>query len=64
MELENSQQMFAALKNDDYIEFSKAVKQELAYKAKNHPFFSAKAAQMKSFKDIEAMYANIKGLNK
>ena len=42
MELENSQQMFAALKNDDYIEFAKAVKQELAYKAKNHPFLVLK----------------------
>lgn len=54
------------LQNNDFVEFSKAVKQELFNKVANHPFVKSRSDSVEKYNKIETLYTDVKtaGANK
>lgn len=52
------------VQNQDFIEFSKAIKKELTNRIYQDPFVSAKKAEIEKYSKINALYKEVNKSNK
>lgn len=58
--MENSEEIFKALEDDDFVSFSKSIKAELDRKVKDHPMTINHQSEFEKYQGIEALYAKAK----
>lgn len=47
------------VQNGDFVEFSKAIKQELSQRIHDHPYVKAKSGEVKKFDDAQNIYKEL-----
>ena len=48
------------VRDEKFMEFSKAIKTELSAKIMKHPYFASQAAKMKKYENLENLYKKAK----